>query len=371
MKIPPGNYTLETFLEYLAENTKELFTQQERKWLKVYLIFVQSDWLKLFEEFKPEKLGDIVHVSMAMGPMSSIDFYVFERAPGLLLFFTSSTEDDYEKSLKRFIDSTRGITEMWISPDRFDEAKSRVISQYKGRVYRFIGRRTAITPIPAKFRPEFRRRISYSGADAEETLKEIEQLYGVLPISIDFAIGDDSVKITNDGLLVLRTINPRTLQVLLDVVDIMLGAQRTLQKVTQNVSAKMETIRIGDKDFKVPEIVAARIHLRSQNLNAVLVEQLFGQREQPFEDETITPQTPSASEFSFIDTTVLEGSLQFSGTVVDEFKGTVFGLSGGESEILLIPKHYTTFESFVRFYRMIVEDVDKEAELSILSEQVA
>lgn len=371
MKIPPNDYSIETFLQYLVENTQELFTRKERKWLKVYLIFVQSDWLNLFRQFRPEKFGDIVHLSTEADSPTSIDFYVFERAPGLLMFFTSSTEDDYEKSLKRFIDSTRGITEMWIPPERIERAKTHILSKYSGKIYRFIGRRNTITPTPARVRPEFRRRINYSGADAEETLKEMEQMYGILPISIEFSLGEDSLKITNDGLFVLRTINEKTLQIMLDVVHIMLGEQLALKSITQNVSAKTEIIRIGEKDFRVPEISAARIHLRTQNLNAVLVERLFGQREQLFEDESLPAQASLISEFSFVDTTVLEGSLQFSGTVVDEFKGTVFGLSGGESEILLIPKHYTTFESFVRFYRMVVEDIDKDAELSLLSERLA
>ena len=371
MKIPPNDYSLDTFLQYLAENTQELFTRKERKWLKVYLIFVQSDWLKLFEKFKPEKFGEITHITMELDSPVSIDFYVYERAPGLLMFFTSSTEDDYERSLKRFIDSTRGITEMWIPPDRIEEAKVHILSRYSGRIYRFIGRRTTITATPVKVRPEFKRRINYSGADAGETLKEMEYMYGVLPISIDFAVAEGNVKLTNDGLFVLRTINKKTLEIMLDVVHIILGEQRSLQSVTQNVSAKTEIVRIGEKEFKVPEIVAARIRLETQKLNAVLVERLFGQREPVFEDEGSPSQTSLASEFSFVDTTVMEGSLQFSGTVVDEFKGTVFGLSGGENEILLIPKHYTTFESFVRFFRMVVEDIDKDAKLSLLSEQLA
>jgi hypothetical protein len=101
-----------------------------------------------------------------------------------------------------------------------------------------------------------------------------------------------------------------------------------------------------------------------------LVERIFGEREDIVEDDVLPAQRPWSDEFSFVDKTILEGSLSFSGTVIDEYKGTIFGLSGGENEILLIPKHHTTFESFVRFYRMIVEKIDDEAELSLLSEEV-
>ena len=74
MKIPVGEYTLESFLEYVTDHTDELFAREERKWLKVYLIFVQVDWMKLFSEFKPEKIGNFVHVPMSTEG-SSIDFY--------------------------------------------------------------------------------------------------------------------------------------------------------------------------------------------------------------------------------------------------------------------------------------------------------
>jgi hypothetical protein len=370
VKIPPGEYTLDSFLEYLADNTNELFTREERKWLKVYLIFVERDWLKLFEQFAPTKLGDIFHVSIGANALANIDFYVYERAPGLLMFFTSSTEEDYERSLKRFIESTRGITEMWIPPARIEDAKALVLSQYSGKIYRFIGRRSTITPTPARIRPEYNRRISYSGMDAQETLKEMQETYGIIPFSIDFSVGDDSFKITNDGLFVLRTINERTLKIMSDVVDVMLGKQLKMQKLTQGVTATTELFQIGQKMFRVPEIVAAKVYLKTQRLNAVWVERFFGRRRDVFTEE-LKLQDSEPSEFSFIDTTILEGSLVFSATVIDEFKGTIFGLSGGENEILLIPKHNTTFESFVRFYRLIVEDLDKDAELSILSEQIA
>jgi hypothetical protein len=369
LKIPPGEYTLQSFLQYITDHTRELFAPEERKWLKVYLIFVQVDWTKLFSEFKPQKLGQFLRIPMST-ESSTIDFYAYEYAPGLLMFFTSSTEEDYERSLEKFINSTRGITEMWIPPARFEEAKTHVLSKYNGEIYKFIGRRTAITKIPAKRRPEYQRRISYSGLDGQETLKEVRETYGVLPISIEFVVGQDKFKITNDGLFVLRTINLKALQIMLDVVDIILGKQLHFEKVTQGVSANVELVQIGERRFRIPEIVAAKITLKTQTLNAILVERIFGQREDIVEDDVLPAQRPWSDEFSFVDKTVVEGSLSFSGTVVDEHKGTVFGLSGGENEILLIPKHHTTFESFVRFYRMIVEKIDDEAELSLLSEEI-
>jgi hypothetical protein len=74
--------------------------------------------------------------------------------------------------------------------------------------------------------------------------------------------------------------------------------------------------------------------------------------------------------FSFVDTYVKEGPFFFSATVVDENKGTVFGLSGIENEIALIPKHRTTFETFIKFYNAISDNFDETAQLTTFSEKL-
>ena len=76
-------------------------------------------------------------------------------------------------------------------------------------------------------------------------------------------------------------------------------------------------------------------------------------------------------DFSFIDQNINDDpELLFSATVVDQNKGTVFGLSGAKNEMILVPKHYTTFESFIRFFNFVSEVFDDEAELSTFSEYV-
>ncbi|MGC1928439.1 MAG: hypothetical protein WA667_05645 [Candidatus Nitrosopolaris sp.] len=76
-----------------------------------------------------------VKVSQLTNDDHSIDFYIYQWVPGLLLIFTSSTEKDYEKNSKR------GITESWIKPSVFQEMKDFLVEKYDAEIYRFISRR--------------------------------------------------------------------------------------------------------------------------------------------------------------------------------------------------------------------------------------
>ena len=77
--------------------------------------------------------------------------------------------------------------------------------------------------------------------------------------------------------------------------------------------------------------------------------------------------TKFASKFAFIDVFVMQGSLDFSATVIDKQKGSIFDISVDESNILLIPKHETTYESFLNFYRAVVETFDRKATFQVYS----
>lgn len=74
------------------------------------------------------------------------------------------------------------------------------------------------------------------------------------------------------------------------------------------------------------------------------------------------------SDFSFVDTSISEQPLIFTATVVDETKRTIFGISGNENELTIIPKHRVTFESFIGFYNFVIENFDQGAKMRLFSE---
>jgi hypothetical protein len=134
---------------------------------------------------------------------------------------------------------------------------------------------------------------------------------------------------------------------------------------------KVSSQKIGELNHQitVPMMTAGKITTPRAQFDIEKVKLLFGEnRDEPAlgkgEEEI------SDFQFSFIDTYISDDASSFSATVVDDEKGTVFGLSANNGEMVLIPKHRTTFESFVRFYESIVEDFDVTASLATFSEPV-
>ena len=69
--------------------------------------------------------------------------------------------------------------------------------------------------------------------------------------------------------------------------------------------------------------------------------------------------------FEFLDKKQDKGSFHWIATAMDSEKESIFGISSNESEIALIPHtKECTFESFLDFYRQILEEVDDTATLN-------
>lgn len=376
MKIPEANYTFESFVRYLVDNERKVFGGGERKrWLKVYLVHAREDWEELFHGLTQTKLGDLRRISMqAKGLPGAVEFYVYEWSPGILVFLTSSRKEEYEKTLKRFIRFSRGITEMWIRPSLFLNVRNHLLDNYHAVVYNFISRRGPFSKTPARIRPGVDRRLSYSGDDGTEVLKEVLGFYGVLPDSISFLVENDKLQITSNGMLLFRSVNERTAQIMTELLRILTEPQRLVRKVSDSLRRGTRTITIGKAEIRTPVVVPGIIRFQTTKLDRNAIEQFFrqeirevSQESSPVEESPEFVEELEAREFSFIDTSIREGSFSFSATAVDDLRGTMFGLCGTSDYMILVPMHRTTFESFLRFYRLVTESLDEEAKFDVLA----
>jgi len=379
LKIPDNHYTLETFVEYIIDNLEEVFEgRKERKTLKAYLIYVIKDWKTIFSGLKSVTLGDIVRISFesfrnAEIDEPSTDFYIYEWMPGLLLMFTSSTKEEYENTLKHFISSTRGITGSWIKPSLLDEMKNYLIDKYDAKVYRFIARRYRYWKYAARIRPDYDRRLSYSGEDANQTLREVQDLYGMIPSSLDIRIQDWKMQINRNGLFVIRQVNRKTVGILQELIERIATEQIRIRNTSEKFNVQTKHISAGTEQIRIPRITAGKITLPKTILSQLMINRMFHPSD-PYEigesEKEDEEMKQIEKEFSFVDTYVREGPLIFAATVVDENKGTVFGISGSDREMAIIPKHRITFESFIRFYDLVALNFDYDANLTLFSEEL-
>ncbi|MFI5449041.1 MAG: hypothetical protein ACHQ03_04650 [Candidatus Bathyarchaeia archaeon] len=373
MKIPENEYSFDSFLSYLADHEMRVFGGGERKqWLKVYLVYAQTDWKELFKGFPQKKLGELTKIAMQAKSVSKpVDFYVHEWSPGILVFFTSSRKKEYEKTLRKFIWSNRGITEMWIPRTLFTEVRNFLLEKYSGIIYSFISRRYRSSRVEARTRPDVDRRLSYTGDDGTRVLKEVLEQYGVTPNSISFKIDNDKIQITNKGMLLFRSVNSNTLSILKELLRILTERQRKVREVSNTLRREIKTIQLGKHEIRTSIVVPGIIQLQGRTLDRVIVEHFFRQENQEFSQELDTQEDTESYEFSFIDTSIKEGSFSFTATVVDDLKGTMFGLSGSSDRMILVPMHRTTFESFIRFYKLVMENLDEEAKFDVIAPKTA
>lgn len=361
---------MESFLEYIAEHKEDVFGTSQPKWLKGHLLYVEKDWKNTFHELEPIRYGEIMKIVFP-SKEGVVNFYAYQWAPGLLMMFTSSTEDQYEKTLRQFIIGRKGISPAWIKPSVLDQMKNFLVDKYNARIYRFISRRYPHWKVPAQIRPGEARRISYSGNDAGEALKEIQALYGVIPSSMDMEIGDSKMQLNREGLFIVRRANLETMGILREVVDKIIAEQVIIRDTSEKFNVETKTVSIGNKQFNIPQMVAGKIILPNTKLSELMVKKMFRHTDDElYLNDSDYEESDIEMDFSFIDTYVQEDPMIFRATVVDEEKGTVFGLSGVENEIALIPKHRTTFESFIKFYSAVVENFDDSAKLATFSESV-
>ena len=359
MKIPYQEYTLESFIQFLKENHDNVFDEEERKkWLKVYgVLHNLEDWrTRLFAPNETRKLGELTEVKIPKGDVAESNrttdefYYAVEYRKGLLLFFTSAIQESYKATLEERIQRTRGVTEAWISPGLFQQVWQSTLERYGGYVYRFTSRRAALDDTPARIRPNYSRRFSYTGDDGTQVAKELQDSYGVTPESMYLRIDPSLiVQITNACFFSAREISQVAIQVLFNMLEIV--ADELLLTKTTSESLRYEIGNmLGEPALpRVASVTAGQIALRGGPLNASMVQEFIN----------------NAEDFSFLDQYTKEGSLAFSATVIDEAKGSVFDVSMSENDITMVPKFNTTFESFITFLKAVRDQLDERASLRV------
>jgi hypothetical protein len=205
MEVEEREYTRDEFRKYLIDHSLDILTADPRKrWLKIYCVLVSGETWKqqLFTGAELKKLGEIYKVSKKrISENKKEQYYVEEYCPGLILIYNTATDENYEKHIGDIIDRNIGTTRMWMKPSVFDSFWKGILSGTGGFVYRFASRRSSVESISCKKRPEYTRRVNYTGNDGTQALAEFEELYGVSAESVYMQIETNlKIHVTNDGL---------------------------------------------------------------------------------------------------------------------------------------------------------------------------
>lgn len=352
MQIEEREYSREEFKKYIIDHSDEILKgDPRRRWLKIYCIIVSDDSWKsnLFVNAELKTLGSIFKVTKkGIDDDSKEQYYIEEYCPGLLLIYNTATDENYERHIGDAIDRNIGTTRMWMKPDIFDLFWKGILNETNGLIYRFTSRRGSIESASCKVRPEYFRRVNYTGNDGTQTLAEFEELYGVSAESIYMQINSNlKIHVTNDGLFSSQQISSLALDVFLKHLENIKDSILEMRTISQSLKFEIET----DKIIKTILIEPGIIKLTEIEMDPALSQQLM----------------MSMIGFSFIHVHEEIGSFSLIATVIDEMKGSIFDINASNSEILIVPKFRVTFESFIKFYRGIVEAIDENAVFSLIS----
>lgn len=348
MRIPDQKWKFVDFEKYVVDNSKHVFEGPRRRWLKMYFVYINDFAKKELKKLEPTRQGDIEKFQMKYKEslthtQRENTYYMSEMEPGLACFYTSSTKEGYEKTMSKRIQRTRGMSEMWMKPETFDKVKDFVVDEYDATIKGFLSLSSFDEEERARIRPNVDRRIHYRGNDGLDAIKELRTWYGVLPISIDFKIKGNVFQITNEGLFTFKSPNKQSFEIVKNVLELIRSEQIKQKEIASTL--RFETNVNG------PNMEAGQITLPSNELISDSGEALM---------------THFSKDFAFTDICFADESVDFSATVIDKHKGSVFDLSTSEKDMILIPRYEATYESFLNFYRHVVEVFDRRAEFQVL-----
>lgn len=349
LRIPDQKWKFADFEKYIVDNSKYVFEGSRRRWLKMYLVYINDSAKKELKKLEPRRQGDLEKFQMKYKEPRTHSqrentYYMSEIEPGLACFYTSSTKEDYEKTMSKTIQRTRGMSEMWMKPEIFDKVKDFVVDEYNATIKGFVSLSSFDEEERARVRPNIDRKINYRGDDGLDAIKELRTWYGVLPISIDFKIKGNVFQITNEGLFTFKTPNEQSFEIVRNILELIRSEQTEQKEVASTL--RFET------DGNGPNIEAGQIILPSNEL---------------ISDSGKALMTHFSEDFTFTDICFSDESVDFSATVIDKHKGSVFDLSTSDKDMILIPRYEATYESFLNFYRHVVEVFDRRAKLQVLS----
>lgn len=182
------------------------------------MVTAKDNWQQLFQDYKMEARGEVYYLQMPTNNRH-IEYYIYEIRDGLLMFFSSSKREDYDATLKPFIKQAHGMTNMWFPLKSFKSTIDFIISRYSADIYSFKAHRPLLSKYPSKIRKDVSRSIRYLGSDADQSLSEFGEIYGVLPTTVDFKIKSAKIRITNNGFILIRNISLTILRIVEEIID--------------------------------------------------------------------------------------------------------------------------------------------------------
>lgn len=339
------------FINFIEKIESNALLVRKQKW-KIICLLTDinnfSEFVKLLNEFKfeIEFYGTVVEISRKFEKDElSFKGYI-SQYNNLIYFFSNENKEDIEKYfVKKFLSKVKHAYYLWIPKIIIEDIINEFENKYeKLFITEFHAERELVDKLDSHFRKNFNRKITYSGKDGLEALKELRYYYGIRPYLVEFNIVNNcSFRINTDGffiynggnlLFLIKTIE-RIYEKVKDIIN--LTKSSVFEEVYIN-TLKIYTINAQPIIVKFPNY-----QLTTDNINLFLGDlKKFG--------------------FDAFNESIEEGSIIFNADIIDTNKKAIFKLSSGGRELVLTPQFDTTFDTLFRFIEVLSEKMDSELE---------
>lgn len=361
MQVEKGEYTIESFLDYISENRRLLKVDGKKKWLKIYSFVTDADWRNLGVFNVLSRYGELYRVRMRTGEKIA---YLIEPKKGWILLFTTANDKEYLMPLENMIQKTPGIMEFWIKPFDFERFVYKFMEKSHSRIYKFSSRTpnrkwNEQKPHSGRWgkeiiREEFSRRISYTGEDADRALNELRDMYGVIPEKA-YAITEKGVKLRmkNDGLFSIQSPSKDIIYLYYSMLEKESMSVLELIKKSRNIQTKIENFEISSKKYRYPISQAGLISISNDAMISMDDFEKFkkeiGKRYVHF-NTSLNPE----AEFSM------------STDVFDEAKNILMKAEINMNTIILGYPYGGRFDTTLGYYKEVLDNIDPSASLELL-----
>jgi hypothetical protein len=340
--------TLDDFLPSAHQRMRD---DQNRNF-RVICLTTELAWEDFLTRFKArftiEEQGDFYELHDTYRKHNKkfhVYLYLFRHpVTGSPTFLTLNSHDDFHRTADKIIRNCEGIYSMWFPPDSMALLKDRILDEEGSKLVAFEGKKFGRErKYEEERRPDTRREGEYRAPDAATTLEERKKEYGITPTHLYFewpTKGDFHFR--DEGEFVLTRGDP-----VFFFNEVVTPGLKEIDPLNTAIKAS-ELHIVEQQGFQQIQKETLEIELESP-LKYNEVDDLIGD----MKNDGFYPYSYQAAE----------GSLLLNGRIVDEASGGMISLSTDGEVLSVLPRYDSGFDSLLRFYRFVVEQVDADAKV--------
>jgi hypothetical protein len=312
-----------------------------------------NDLLKKLQEFNfqiKRQLGNVYHIINHFDDERIEAYLTHDEKEGIVIFYTNYRKTEEIPKIQDFLIKDTKSFQLFLRPPMMEDITDTIFCNNEyAEILAFTAKYSPGAYRTSRIRPNTDRSISYWGIDGKDALQEMEYYYGISPSMIHVKVPDTIVfRIKEEGLFTYHSGKIGSIEILFNLMEKAINDSMNFMKAYKQTSFRMLSVETEEKSFNIPVATPALINLKSK---------LRYHEISNFE-----------KGFSFIGTVVNsfveEGSLFYCADIITE-SGEEFRVKANENQIKIFPREICHLNTFMSFYKFIVDSFDPMAEFKI------